>query len=245
MENEIVTKKGNNNILGVILGFIVGGLLFGLGTYYVINSNTDTDKNNDNVNEEVNNESDTNSDDATSNTNDSSVTKVLTGDYSGSATTIILYKSEVYISFDPCTGSDSIINGYCNLISNLVKSYKEYNFENFDYEAIGTMKSYRYTNPLNTKFLGLKLNMSDVKSVYPVMNGQTTSQQKQGIALVQNNGSIAILSFENIVSNNLVPKKINELKNIVKVVNSTSTGGMNTVAVDSAGKEYTLYEYFE
>jgi len=239
MENETVAKKGNNMVLGVILGFVVGSLLFGSGTYYVINSNKD------NTNEEVNNESDAHSDDAISNTNDSAVTKVLTGDYSGSATTIVLYKGEVYISFDPCTGSDSIINDYCNLISNLVKSYKEYNFENFDYEAIGTMKSYRYTNPLNTKFLGLKLDISDVKSVYPVMNGQTISQQKQGIALTKNDGSIAILSFKNIVSNNLVPKKIDELKNIVKVVNSTGTDGMNTVAVDSNGKEYALYEYFE
>ena len=40
-------------------------------------------------------------------------------------------------------------------------------------------------------------------------------------------------------------EKVDELKNIVKVVNSTGTDGMNTVAVDSNGKEYALYEYFE
>lgn len=242
MENETVTKKGSNLMLGIILGFIIGGLAFGFGTYYIINNN---DQNKDNVKEEVNNEIDTNSDDVTSSMDDTEVTKVLTGDYSGSATTIVLYKSEVYITFDPCTGSDGIINDYCNLINSLVKSYKEYSFENFDYEAIGITKSYRYSNSLNTKFLGLKLNISNVKSVYPVMNGQTIYQSKQGIALVLNDGSLAILSFENIVKNNLVPKTVEGLKNIVKVENSVTTGGMDTVAVDNSGKEYNLYEYFE
>lgn len=243
MENETVTKKGSNLMLGIILGFIIGGLAFGFGTYYVINNDADQKK--DNAKEEVNNESDADSNNDVTDVNDQAATKVLTGDYSGSATTIVLYKGEVYVSFDPCTGSDGIINDYCNLINNLVKSYKEYSFENFDYEAIGIAKSYRYSSSVNTKFLGLKLNITDVKSVYPVMNGQTTFQQKQGIAIVQNDGSIAILSFKNIVSNNLVPKKVEELKNIVKVVNSASTGGMNTVAVDNSGKEYSLYEYFE
>ncbi len=243
MENEQVIKKSNHTALGVLLGFIVGGLLFGFGTYYVISNNTEENK--DNASEEVNNEDDADSDDATSNTNDLAVTKILTGEYSGSATTIVLYKGEIYISFDPCTGSDGIIDNYCNLISGLVKSYREYSFENFDYEAIGITKSYRYSNSLNTKFLGLKLDISEVKSVYPVMNGQTIYQSRQGIALILNDGSLAVLSFENIVKNNLVPKKVDELKNIVKVENSLSTGGMNTVAVDNSGKEYNLYEYFE
>lgn len=242
MENGQVIKKGNNIIFGLILGFIIGGLLFGFGTYYVINNN---DENKDNISEEVNDESDTDSDDATSNTSDSAVTKVLSGEYSDSATTIVLYKGEVYISLDPCEFGNTTYTDYCNSISDLAKSYKEYSFENFDYEAIGIAKSYRYSNSLNTKFLGLKLNIADVKSVYPVMNGQTISQQKQGIALVLNDGSLAILSYENISKNNLVPKTVAELKNIVKVENSVSTGGMDTVAIDNSGKEYNLYEYFE
>jgi hypothetical protein len=243
MENEQVNKKSNHMALGVLLGFIIGGLLFGFGTYYVINNNTDENK--DNASEEVNDEKDADSDDTTSNTNDLAVTKVLSGEYSDSATTMVLYKGEVYISLDPCEVGNTTYTDYCNSINDLVKSYKEYSFENFDYEAIGIAKSYRYSNSLNTKFLGLKLNISNVKSVYPVMNGQTISQSKQGIALVLNDGSLAILSFENIVKNNLVPKTVEELKNIVKVENSVSTGGMDTVAVDNSGKQYNLYEYFE
>jgi hypothetical protein len=243
MENETVTKKGNNIMLGIVLGFIVGGLTFGLGTYYIINNNIDQKK--DNTKEEVNNESDADSDDATSNTNDTEVTKILSGEYSDSATTIALYKGEIYVSLDPCEVGNTSYTDYCNLVNNLAKSYKEYSFGNLNYEAIGIAKSYRYSNSLNTKFLGLKLNISNVKSVYPVMNGQTISQSKQGIALVLNDGSLAILSFENIVKNNLVPKTVEELKNIVKVENSVSTGGMDTVAVDNSGKQYNLYEYFE
>lgn len=228
MENGTENRKGNNIVLGIILGVIVGGIIFGFGTYYLLN----------------NNESMKDSDDETADKSNPIVTKVLSGEYSDSATTIVLNDGNVYVSLDPCEVGNNYYEDYCNLVKNLVESYKEYSFDNFEYEAIGISKNYRSKN-LNSKFLGLKLNISNVKSVYPVMPGQAISQSNQGIALVQDDGSLSIISFQNIVKNNLLPKKIEDLKNIVKVEHKFGNGGTDSVAIDNSGKEYSLYEYFE
>lgn len=49
MENQVVTKKGNKLLLGIILGVVIGGLIFGGGTYYFVSGISVKDKENANV----------------------------------------------------------------------------------------------------------------------------------------------------------------------------------------------------
>jgi hypothetical protein len=66
----------------------------------------------------------------------------------------------------------------------------------------------------------------------------------RSIALVKKDGTLAIISFQDMVKNNLTPKTT-ELKNITKVENRAGDYGMNSVAIDNSGKEQNLYKYFE
>lgn len=48
MENQIETKKGNKLLLGIIFGVVIGGLIFGGGTYYYVSSFNANEKENTN-----------------------------------------------------------------------------------------------------------------------------------------------------------------------------------------------------
>lgn len=175
--------------------------------------------------------------------------KFLSGMYADSAITVVLNKGEVYISFEPCPVSvvndDGMYAEFCLSIKNLLKSYKEYNFETFEYESLNPALSYRYEKEMASKFLGLKLNISNVKSVYSIVPGQAITPASQGLVMIKNDGSIALISFENLVNGNLIPKTVEDLTNIVKVENKIGNNGSIAVAIDKEGKEYSLYDYFK
>lgn len=229
-------QQSNNMILGVVIGVLVCIIAF--GGYYLLNrdsffkmkESTDSIEQNSNSKEEAPDKKST-----------SDSYKVLSGGYAASAVTVILYNKEVYLSIDTCSLPDNTFKYYCDKVQNLTSSYKEYSFGNLTYEGIGA-STYR---KLNSKFLGIKLNINDVTSVYSVNQGQAISPAYQGFAFVKSDGSLSIISYNDFLNGNFSPKMISELSNIERVENKN--GGMNgieTFAIDKNQQSYNLFSYF-
>lgn len=241
-------KKSNKKFVITIIILII--LLLGVSGYMVYDkflTKTEEKKltSETTQEQEANNNKDNSSSDNNSNSNNF---KVLTGNYSDSATTIILYNSEVYISFDPCPVNMGSYNGmykeYCSSINNITNSYKEYNFDVLEYESINATQSYRYEKELSSKFLGLKLNISEIKSVYSIMQGQAITPNSQGLALLKHDGTLAVISFQNIIENQLTPT-VTTLKNITRIENKINDNGISSLAIDNSGNEYNLDKYLK
>ncbi|MBQ7136399.1 MAG: hypothetical protein IJO43_00280 [Bacilli bacterium] len=175
--------------------------------------------------------------------------KVLFGRYGDSPTNIILYDGAVYIRMEECFPKENILAYICDPVSNITTAYQKYNFEHFEYNMV-------FNYPLeDTEFVGLKLNVDDVKAIYSVEQGQANAPRSQGFVLVKNDGSVEMISYQDIFDLNLTPTKISDLKNIVNVVNEVHEdqggpdgvvlgGGIYTYAIDSEGNRYNLYNYF-
>lgn len=238
MEN----KQKNKQWLYILIGIIIGGILFGGSIYYLTSNNKEDNQKNSNKNEEKKEDLKT------------TPIKVLSGNYASSPITFILYNNEVYVSFEPCPRK--ITNGeiityeneydqeFCEYVEKFKNNYKEYNFNNLEYQSISA-NSYlsSYEPVLKSKFYGIKLNTSNVETIYATILGQDTIPKEQGIAILKSDGTVEFISFFNIVNNNIVPTSLN-LKNIVSF-KTTSQGGVSIYAIDNTGKEYHLYDYID
>jgi len=165
--------------------------------------------------------------------------KVLSGEYGDSATTIILYNGEVYISMMNCAPGNDRFTYVCDPVDKMINSYKKYEFEGLEYDSL-------FEYPLEeSKFTGLKLNVKEVQNIYSVEQGQGFSIINQGLALVKNDGTLEVISYQNIFDNNLTPTKVANLQNIVKVENVTESDGVYTYAIDSDGSKHSLFASFK
>lgn len=258
MENN-ENSRGNKMILGIILGVVISAILFG-GVYYLNMSNKNkensgepatSDKDNntyDNVKDENNNKDNNQEDNKTDTTKPSNTTKskVLSGNYFKSTITAVLSKGEVYVEIDKCSNDSDWEKNFCSQVDNLFNSYKEYTFDDVDYETIDPKITWENGGgaTVKSKLFGVKLNINGVKNIYSVSQGQAASPKNQGLAIVKDDGSLFVISYLNIANNNLTPKSTG-LSNIVKVENFMDSDAIGTKATDKNGKTYTLYDYFK
>ena len=245
MENNQKTSKG---IYGVIVLLVI--IILGMGVYLLYDKEIIFTKNKDKEEsreEQASSKTDEDKTESDQNQSKNSL-KVLSGSYADSATTVIVHHGDVYVSFEPCPVNFGTYNGmyndYCTSLNNLINSYQEYSLDGLEYEAINVSQSYRYSRSLNSHFLGLKINISNVKSAYSVMQGQSLIPSKQGLAFLKEDGTLSVISFQNIVSNQLSPASTN-LSNITEVRNENGEGAISTVAIDSSGNTHNLSEYFQ
>lgn len=167
--------------------------------------------------------------------------KVLAGTYLTDQL-IFLHKGEVFVEIGSCSSDQkSYYNDSCSFIDTLHTVYQPYSFQDFEYESISTETSRFQNGSFYTGFMGLKLIISDVQAIYSIEQGQAISPSSQGLAMIKQDGSLWLLSYQNIFMNQLTPVQTS-LENIVKVENRSGDRGMETFAIDRAGQEYNLVE---
>lgn len=232
------TQEEKHRRTGVFIAILII-LVLALGTLFTLEVTGHSLFNkNDSINEKKDN--------SNNNVTKTSNMKVMSGSYLfTSGMTIILYKGNVYFNIDGCeTTTTCNANGtanvtstpFCKAVYNLSSSYKNYSIEG-------------YKELFDGDFYGVKLNVSDVKDIYTVWFGQDVAPNIQGLAFIRNDGTFSLITFQSIVLNELTPKDVPELKNIVKVedanANSTVTIAPKYVAVDANGKTYELLDYIK
>lgn len=165
----------------------------------------------------------------------SSVTQIKTFTFP-SKSVALLYDGEVYVNV---YGSTSNIDGvygigtYQNLV-NTRNNYKKYSFNNFT-----------FMDDENNEFKGIKLNISNVKTIYENVFGQalsSTESDKYGIIFLKEDNTVSGISFKSLINGKTDVTIFTELTNIEKIV-STNLDGYETKAIDKDGNEYKINDY--
>jgi len=112
---------------------------------------------------------------------------------------------------------------------------------NLGSEKVYTTKVYQ-TQPDSYEFMGYKLNVSNIRSLYAVYIGN--GREEYPVFMVDKNGNLSAIKFTvnngvNIVSEEI---KLTKYKDIVSVVPSISFGGRSALAIDKNGNLYSILE---
>lgn len=145
----------------------------------------------------------------------------------------VLYDEEVYVSVDGYYDPSDSIETYFgeNAIKTLQnvtrKKYVAYGFNNIkilDYE--------------NNQFIGMKLDIKDVKSIYAFISGQDYLCN-YGLLFLTENNEVYSISLRSLINGEKNVTHIDSLKEIVEI--KTEYGmAANTYAIDSKGNRHKI-----
>ena len=200
--------------------FLIAGAAIGSGITFVITNDdtTPSNKTNQDSQEESINEEESN-------------TPVgITEFYPNSIA--VLVDGEVYVNvygstldIDNLYGTDT----YQTLI-NTRNTYQTVNFPLLNYK-----------DETNQSFTGMKLNTSNVKEIYAFASGQTFNNN-YGLILLNEDGTVSIISLYSLITGNQNVTTIESLANITSISSSNDTG-YTTYATDEQGMLYNMNDY--
>ena len=200
--------------------FLIAGAAIGSGITFVITNDdtTPSNKTNQDSQEESINEEESN-------------TPVgITEFYPNSIA--VLVDGEVYVNvygstldIDNLYGTDT----YQTLI-NTRNNYQEFNFPLLNYK-----------DETNQSFTGMKLNTSNVKEIYAFASGQTFNNN-YGLILLNEDGTVSIISLYSLITGNQNVTTIESLANITSI-SSSNDNGYTTYATDEQGMLYNMNDY--
>ena len=200
--------------------FLIAGAAIGSGITFVITNDdtTPSNKTNQDSQEESINEEESN-------------TPVgITEFYPNSIA--VLVDGEVYVNvygstldIDNLYGTDT----YQTLI-NTRNNYQEFNFPLLNYK-----------DETNQSFTGMKLNTSNVNEIYAFASGQTFNNN-YGLILLNEDGTVSIISLYSLITGNQNVTTIESLANITSI-SSSNDNGYTTYATDEQGMLYNMNDY--
>ncbi|HIS38329.1 MAG TPA: hypothetical protein IAB45_02340 [Candidatus Onthousia faecavium] len=200
--------------------FLIAGAAIGSGITFVITNDdtTPSNKTNQDSQEESINEEESN-------------TPVgITEFYPNSIA--VLVDGEVYVNvygstldIDNLYGTDT----YQTLI-NTRNTYQTVNFPLLNYK-----------DETNQSFTGMKLNTSNVKEIYAFASGQTFNNN-YGLILLNEDGTVSIISLYSLITGNQNVTTIESLANITSI-SSSNDNGYTTYATDEQGMLYNMNDY--
>lgn len=210
-------QKTNGVLIGTLVFFIM--LSISLGGFIVydkffIKDNTVRDSDLDSSKEE----------------NDLIKSKISVTDFSFDSVAIVSDGS-VYVSINGNTlDIDNLFGGgtFQTLVATR-KKYKDYAFDNFEY----------YKG--NHSFKGMKLNVSNVESVYTYEAGQVM-QKNNGLILLNKDKTLSIISLYSLIHGKTDVKHISNLSDITSIV-SEDEEGIVTYAIKENGQKINLEDY--
>ncbi len=144
----------------------------------------------------------------------------------------VLVDGEVYVNvygstldIDNLYGTDT----YQTLI-NTRNTYQTVNFPLLNYK-----------DETNQSFTGMKLNTSNVKEIYAFASGQTFNNN-YGLILLNEDGTVSIISLYSLITGNQNVTTIESLANITSI-SSSNDNGYTTYATDEQGMLYNMNDY--
>lgn len=105
--------------------------------------------------------------------------------------------------------------------------YKEYTFDNFEYN--------------NSNFMGMKLNTNNVSNVYEYIYGQSMGND-YGLILLNEDKTVSMISLYSLINGNSNVKNISGLSNIEKII-TENNDGIYIYAVNGNGEKFNLNDY--
>lgn len=215
-------SKNTGLIVGLVIFIIIS---LGLGGFIVYDKLINNDSENTKITEEDTNEKNTKTEEQATTKKDTY--QVL--ELAPVGGTAVVYNGEVYVNvYDSTPNIDNIYgNGKYQTLINTRNNYKEYNFG----ELIVTTK---YIN-VGGSGKWLKLNTSNVKSIYNNEYGQALSNinPKYGIVMINSDSTVSYISTKDLIDGNTNPIKL-EATDISSVV-TEDNGGYTTYFVKSDG----------
>ena len=212
------TSKNNTGLIILLVIFIMISLF--LGGFIVYDKFTTKDES-----KEVTTEDKTTKEDNNVVSNDSYQVLGLApiGGYA------VVYKNEVYVNvYDTTSNIDAVYgtNKYQTLIKTR-NNYQEYSFGNLKISSGAADELNKW----------LKLNISNVESIYNNEYGQALSEvnPKYGLILITTSKEVYYISIDSLISGNATPVKLN-YSNVQKVVTET-TYAYTTYLVNSNGEK--------
>ena len=98
-----------------------------------------------------------------------------------------------------------------------------------------------YKDETNQSFTGMKLNTSNVKEIYAFASGQTFNNN-YGLILLNEDGTVSIISLYSLITGNQNVTTIESLANITSI-SSSNDNGYTTYATDEQGMLYNMNDY--
>lgn len=143
--------------------------------------------------------------------------------------TAVVYNGEVYVNvYDSTPNIDNIYgNGKYQTLINTRNNYKEYNFGEL-------MVTTKYIN-VGGSGKWLKLNTSNIKSIYNNEYGQALSSTnpKYGIVMINSDSTVSYISTKDLIEGNVNTTKLDttDISNVV----TEDNGGYTTYLIKSDG----------